>query len=163
MILRTFHLGSTASETNNDCFTIEKSTDGKTFEPLGTVLGHGNSTSTIYYEFKDLCRVGEVNYYRLSQTDFDGTTQELGIQSSHCKGKLEITIHPNPTESGVYISPHGKLDNDLQIQIYNSLGGLVSTHFIKGSTYILLPEQKGIYLFHYVIVGKKKVKKVVKY
>lgn len=64
---------STASEQNNDYFTIEKSEDGYVFDEIIRVKGAGNSINTLYYsEFDYDVKPGIINYYRLKQTDFDG-------------------------------------------------------------------------------------------
>lgn len=63
---------STASEANNDFFTIERSSDGIVFEAVGTLQGAGNATSTQKYYFEDRDVPSGVLYYRIKQTDFDG-------------------------------------------------------------------------------------------
>src|SRR6185437_13532998 len=72
---------STASETNNKIFTIERSKDGVTFQPIATVPGAGNSTTTHNYTYTDESPFNGINYYRLSQTDFDGQTTTYNITS----------------------------------------------------------------------------------
>lgn len=67
------------SERNNDFYTIDKSEDGIVWSELTKVDGAGNSTSTIDYEFIDIKPFSGKNYYRLSQTDFDGTKEYLGV------------------------------------------------------------------------------------
>lgn len=64
---------STASEFNNHYFEIERSADGENFQSIGTVNGMGNSTQTVNYAFDDRDGIGNMNYYRLRQVDFDGT------------------------------------------------------------------------------------------
>jgi hypothetical protein len=63
---------STASEVNNDFFTIERSSDGIVFEAVGTIQGAGNATSIQKYYFEDQDVPSGVLYYRIKQTDFDG-------------------------------------------------------------------------------------------
>ena len=63
---------ATASETNNDYFTVEKSADGTDFTSMGTVDGAGNSSVTLNYFYPDYSPVNGVSYYRLKQTDYDG-------------------------------------------------------------------------------------------
>jgi hypothetical protein len=67
---------NTVSEKNSDFFTIERSLDGKTWESLGTVKGAGNSEFEQEYQFVDFNYRETMNYYRLKQTDFDGTTKK---------------------------------------------------------------------------------------
>jgi hypothetical protein len=65
----------TKSEENNDYFTLQKSIDGQTFSEIGTVKSNGEGGM---YEFADEQIDNVVNYYKLFQTDFDGTRKEIG-------------------------------------------------------------------------------------
>jgi hypothetical protein len=71
----------TASEHNNDYFTIERSDDGENWEIIGTIDGAGNSTNIKSYNLVDNSYRNVINYYRLSQTDFDGTIKTHNIIS----------------------------------------------------------------------------------
>ena len=62
---------TTASEKNNDYFTIEKTTDGISFENIGKITGAGNSIYQNSYSLIDQNVEPVINYYRLKQTDFD--------------------------------------------------------------------------------------------
>lgn len=66
---------STASEINNDYFTIEYSTDGVNWKSRGVITGQGNSSEINKYSNP----VTQNGYYRVTQTDYDGTTEELGV------------------------------------------------------------------------------------
>jgi hypothetical protein len=66
---------TTATETDNDFFTIEKSRDGFTFEVAGVVESKapsGNSNQLLSYVFFDEMPYESTSYYRLRQTDFNG-------------------------------------------------------------------------------------------
>ena len=62
----------TASEHNNQGFTIEQSSNGITYNVVGQVKGHGTSNVAHNYTFTDNTPSVNANYYRLRQTDFDG-------------------------------------------------------------------------------------------
>jgi hypothetical protein len=64
---------ATASETNNDYFTVERSADAIDFQPVGIVDGSGQSNALIQYDFTDAEPLPGLSYYRLKQTDFDGS------------------------------------------------------------------------------------------
>ncbi|MBL0331119.1 MAG: T9SS type A sorting domain-containing protein [Bacteroidetes bacterium] len=88
---------STASETNNDFFTVEKSKDGITFEPVITVDGAGNSTSIIDYADVDYSPYTGISYYRLKQTDFNGSfTYSAIVPVNYSVGDGGMTLFPNP-------------------------------------------------------------------
>lgn len=63
---------TTATETNNNFFSIERSKDGINFEVISIVAGSGNSSSIKNYSSTDPSPLNGVSYYRLKQTDFDG-------------------------------------------------------------------------------------------
>lgn len=73
---------TTATEINNDFFQIERSADGRNFKPLSLIPGFGNSTTRQTYEFLDQAPLAGINYYRLTQVDFDGTETKSEIISA---------------------------------------------------------------------------------
>jgi hypothetical protein len=69
----------TASENSNDYFTLERSIDGGNWTNLADVNGAGNSTLLLNYDYQDYQFTrNSLNYYRLSQTDIDGTKTFAG-------------------------------------------------------------------------------------
>lgn len=71
----------TASEQNNDHFTIERSSDGLNFETISEVQGAGNSSQNISYATIDPFPLPGLSYYRLKQTDFDGKYEYSDIKT----------------------------------------------------------------------------------
>lgn len=71
---------STASESSNDYFTVFRSKDGVNFEEeVGRVPGAGDVQAQSNYSLVDAWPTPDINYYMLTQTDFDGTTKRLGV------------------------------------------------------------------------------------
>jgi len=62
----------TATETNNDYFILERSENGLNWTVIGKVDGSGNSYQNKIYNFKDSGFSNVLNYYRLTQVDYDG-------------------------------------------------------------------------------------------
>jgi len=87
---------STASETNNDYFTIEHSNDGENFTSIGQIDGARNSSNIINYKFEHLYPGFGINYYRLKQTDFDGQFSYTYTISVNYTNSTYQYIHPNP-------------------------------------------------------------------
>ena len=106
---------STASETNSDHFTVERSADGIKFETIARVKGAGNSHSVINYEILDLNPLERVSYYRLKQNDFDGKYVYSNIVSiEYIKNESAlIKVFPNPLQVGslLNVEVSGKIDN----------------------------------------------------
>jgi hypothetical protein len=72
---------STASEQNNNYFTIERSTNGLDWFDVTTVEGHGTSPEVNTYTWHERTEVEGLIYYRLSQTDYDGTRVYLSVKA----------------------------------------------------------------------------------
>jgi len=63
---------SSATENNNDYYTLWHSSDGKDWNIKTVMSGAGNSSHLTKYEYVDRFPVRGINYYMLQQTDFDG-------------------------------------------------------------------------------------------
>ena len=72
---------ATATETNNNYFILDRTLDGQEFEPIARVDGAGNSSNTLEYEWTDRGFEPTINYYRLSQVDFDGRYKYFELAS----------------------------------------------------------------------------------
>jgi hypothetical protein len=97
----------TASETNNDFFTIEKSKDGQVWDFVTEVDGAGNSNTELTYQTFDPRPYAGVSYYRLKQTDFDGEFTYSNIRSVEVNKGAEISVRPNPTNGVVTVAGSG--------------------------------------------------------
>ncbi len=88
---------STASETNNNYFIVERSTDRSNWTVVEKVSGAGNSNTIQQYSLTDLSAEGETIYYRLTQVDFDGASETFDVIAVSCENKNpEISCYPNP-------------------------------------------------------------------
>lgn len=96
---------STFTEVNNDYFTVEKSKDAKNWEIINTTLGAGNSNIELEYSYIDYEVNEGVIYYRLSQTDFDDTTEYFRIVSLVNKSSTQEIPTAYDTLGRVIINP----------------------------------------------------------
>ena len=126
---------STATETNNDFFSIEKSIDAINYELLGKVNGAGNSSQTLNYSFVDPNPIEGTGYYRLKQTDFGGKYKYSKIISVNCvKIKPEnIIVYPNPASYSITIELLGN-NRTLPLEIINAKGQTVFSGTITNKT-----------------------------
>lgn len=92
---------ATAAEINNDFFRLEKSTDGIHFNELAIIKGAGNSLELLTYQFLDKYPFS-TTYYRLSQTDFDGTTTYFDVVQTSFGQRDEVRIFPTIIPDGVF-------------------------------------------------------------
>lgn len=126
---------TTASQTNNDFFSIEKSTNTLDWELITDVDGAGTNSSTLTYSVVDPNPNKGFNYYRLKQTDFDGNFEYFPIQKVNMDGNdnLSISIAPNPSKGFIKISSYGFKFDDIEILDY--LGKPVSVSKLDSPTY----------------------------
>ncbi len=137
---------ATATEINNEYFTIERSDDGIIFYEVGRVAGNGNSDQVVEYSWSEHVYKSGFVYYRLKQTDYDGQYEYLGMVSVMATSDKEITIFPNPVAAGNDITVTG-ISDDSKYVIYDIFQKVAGEGFLKCSnkipTYNLKP---GYYL-----------------
>jgi hypothetical protein len=84
----------TLAEESNAYFTIEKSRDGVHFEELARVKGAGDSDVPLQYKYLDK-QPYKLTYYRLRQTDYDGTFEVFNIVTVSVQDKVQpIKVFP---------------------------------------------------------------------
>ena len=114
---------TTASETNNDYFTIERSGDGRSYDAIGEIDGAGDSRSEIKYTFTDERPLPGINYYRIKQTDFDGRYDFSEVRAvRHSRGNLVVT--PRTTEGRLQVVTDAV---DYSLEVFNTSGQLVKS------------------------------------
>ena len=112
----------TAEEHNNDYFTIERSIDGVQFQEIAQIPGAGSSSSELSYIYTDQYPLNGVSYYRLSQTDYDRTTQFFNVVyvKTIIKNK-QFILYPNPI-SGNNFSIYNPFDVVYVAVLYDVAG-----------------------------------------
>ncbi|MCF8296823.1 MAG: lamin tail domain-containing protein [Saprospiraceae bacterium] len=125
---------STASETNNDYFTIEKSIDASNWKFIINVKGAGNSNSINEYSTIDDDKISGTIYYRLKQTDYDGKFKYYPPVAvnvlSHESEILISTVSPNPFRNDFSIKFDATSKEAVIVLLYNIRGQLVFSETI---------------------------------
>ena len=114
----------TYSETNNHYFTVERSRNGIDWEKLSNISGANNSFNVLSYSELDENPLKGISYYRLKQTDYDGTFSYSPILSVNYEPASSLKVHPNPTNKLIEVSGNEFELNT--IKIINCLGQDVS-------------------------------------
>ena len=111
---------TTATEINNSHFTIERSTDGFQWTEVGIVEGQGNSSNNHTYKLTDdaLYAADGIVYYRLKQTDFDGTESDYFIRKVVFDSPMDVSVYPNPAQHNINIEGA----KGAQVSLYDSYG-----------------------------------------
>ncbi len=99
---------STATETNNDYFDVERSEDGVNFVVVGSEKGSMHSNQLKAYAFTDLNTFasGGFLYYRIKQVDKDGKFEYSDIMTVKVPtlALFAVKSYPNPVTNRLNIS-----------------------------------------------------------
>jgi Secretion system C-terminal sorting domain len=95
---------TTASETANDYFTVERSQDAGFWEDVVQVDGAGNTTALNTYQTVDPTPYEGLSYYRLRSTDVDGQHTYSDIRMVQFTASQGLLVFPNPADQTLYIS-----------------------------------------------------------
>ncbi|HWY13023.1 MAG TPA: T9SS type A sorting domain-containing protein [Bacteroidia bacterium] len=155
---------TTATEKDNDYFTVEKSKDAYNFFEIGRVKGAGNSNSLLKYEFTDANLQTEVSYYRIKQTDFDKSfTYSQILSSEKCKPVYDVQfdIFPNPSNDQLKINSNVF---SAKIIIVNALGKIIyeSNTEYYGTSLDVSQFENGLYFVQMINDGTIQTKKFIK-
>lgn len=106
----------TAEEESNDYFTLEKSFNGIEWDVIAVKDGEMNSHQMSQYQYIDEQAVQGLNYYRLKQTDVDGTVTVFPSIVQHFKGKgEELLVFPNPSDGLLTVHATGAGQKTLRV------------------------------------------------
>ncbi|MFZ1609942.1 MAG: autotransporter-associated beta strand repeat-containing protein [Chitinophagales bacterium] len=109
----------TASEVNNDYFSIQRSMDGSIWNAIGQVDGAGSSSTVNHYDFTDKDAPGMVLYYRLKQIDFNGNYEYSPIRVVNNLGNEAYIIYGYYTLTGQQIETLENAPTGIYLQLSN--------------------------------------------
>ncbi len=118
----------TATEIDNELFTIERSVNGLDFEEVLYREGAGDSYEVQEYSLIDRNPVvGQKAYYRLKQTDFSGAFDYSEIKSVvYDRPESRVKIYPNPLTTNDELNI--KINNRTEyVQIIDLQGNIIKS------------------------------------
>ncbi len=131
----------TATEVNNDFFSVERSIDGINFEEILQVKGAGNTNRTLSYKAVDGNPLTGVSYYKLKQTDYDGTFTYSNVVSVTNNGiatsvpaNVNWTVFPNPAFAGglMNVTADGATSK-IKVAVYDATTGSIVAETISAN------------------------------
>jgi hypothetical protein len=135
----------TASEKNNDYFTLERSSSNKEFIAIAKIDGIGNSSAKNEYHFIDKYPLNENCYYRLRQTDFNGQNEiftPIPFSFPTSANKLKINnIFPNPFIDQFDVVLTNNDAAQVTITVFTLTGQVISKEIFNADA--------GSYLYHF--------------
>lgn len=99
---------STATESQNERFVVERSADGNRFIPIGRLDAADDSDERQDYTYTDGAPLEGFNYYRIKQQDVDGSYSYSSIVSAlvtrTAADEEIVVLYPNPGRDEVFFS-----------------------------------------------------------
>ena len=125
---------TTATELNNDHFTIERSSDVTNWQVAKTVKGAGNSNMIMNYSITDENSLQGVTYYRLKQTDFDGKSETFSPVSVSCSigaNQASVSYYPNPFATDLTVDVKNISSDNGIVNIFDLSGNKIYSKTIN--------------------------------
>lgn len=122
---------TTATETNNFGFAVERSADGATWQEIGFVAGAGNSSIERRYTFSDTPVSAAPAYsYRLRQIDRDGTEEMspvVMVTFRDVNASAITDAYPNPFNPTTTVNFTLEHESAVTLQLADAAGRIVQT------------------------------------
>ncbi|KAB2909059.1 MAG: M12 family metallo-peptidase [Ignavibacteriales bacterium] len=154
---------STATETNNKGFSIERKFGNENFAEIGYVDGKGTTTETNNYFFNDRPTTIGSYTYRLKQIDLNGSFSYSNVVEVEITNPVEFSLqqnYPNPFNPSTSIAFSLPEAANVKITIYDVSGSkvadLVNGNFAAGWQNVNFDATKlnsGVYLYSISAVG----------
>lgn len=132
----------TASELNNDFYSIERSSNNIQWQKIGEVDAVGTTNDVSSYRWVDLHPLNGVSYYRIRQTDLNGANDLSKVEEVVRENDI-FEVMPNPG-SGVF-RVNGLTNGELHI--YDNLGREISFAINGNSEVSIEKAAYGCYIF----------------
>jgi hypothetical protein len=116
---------TTATETNNSGFEIERNTKGVNFTSVAFVDGNGTTTAYSSYSYTDRNLEPGTYFYRLKQIDFDGTFEYSNVIEVDINIPFVFSLdqnYPNPFNPTTNIKFSVTVDSKVSLKIFDVLG-----------------------------------------
>lgn len=152
----------TASEINNQYFSVEKSSNAKEWQEIGTVDGNGNTSKMSNYYYIDHGSEIYSSFYRLKQFDYDGRHSYSNVINIRNCGNDNpgVDVFPNPTSGKLYISFNNDEDKFISSSLYNPFGKLIFHSLVQEKAIDFTDKGTGIYILQLHMQSGILIKKI---
>ncbi len=123
----------TETEKNNDYFSIERSISGEEWNSVHAEPGAGNSNDLKRYNHVDYEAPAKDHYYRLKQTDFDGTFSYSPIVFVGSEME-DLRLYPVPAQTSLTLNHQLPIES---VQIFNVRGEEMPVNFFGNGAHRL--------------------------
>ena len=137
----------TATETNNDYFTIEQSIDGVSFHEVARIAGAGTTSWSNSYNYTMPANYSGLTYFRLKQTDYNGDYSYSDVQSVFVENNEYVRLYP--TVASEYVTIEGDFDS---VEFCDAQGKIHHPTRMEGNSFPVSTLPKGM---HFAIISLK--------
>lgn len=119
-----------ADQVDNNYFTVERSVDGRSFE----MLGRAAATEATSYTYSDHEPLPGTSFYRVQQTDFDGSYSYSSVVTSQ-RAYPEIRLYPSLAKAGTEVKfelPEALHDGHVTVSMLDQNGREVWRKLVSG-------------------------------
>ena len=113
----------TASEKNTADFTIEKSSDARSWKTIATVKAAGQSSSEQSYFYTDNNSNGGI--YRIIANDIDGKKTHSSVIKANCEKTGDLSVFPNPVIDNAIVSITLQVTTKISLRVIDNNGRVV--------------------------------------
>jgi len=102
---------------------------------IALVDGAGNSNLAVNYTFTDRLPESNLQYYRLRQVDYDGSSKLSDMVQVRCNDDLikpSVMLYPNPFNNQLFVATENWDMNSLDMELYDMLGKKLATWSFDG-------------------------------
>jgi len=161
---------ATASESNTEYFSVERSTDGVNFGAIDNVASQGESEATQSYYTTDHSPLDGANFYRLKSVDKDGSYEYSSTALVKFETLPGVSIYPNPMSDAFVINGGSDFEIDgAKVEVFNASGNRIysdKVNFENGrfqaSAKVFNIDNAGTYLIRVTIAAKTYNMKLIK-
>lgn len=147
---------STESEQDNSYFTVQQSSDAVNWTSKGKIMGAGNSATLKNYSYTDSSAMAAVNFYRIMQTDIDGTSlfsKTISVVACGNGNALNVYAYPNPSTGSLKVVFAGDKNQVSKTMVLDLNGKKVYEAAALKSVIDLTNQPVGMYLLQVIANG----------
>lgn len=148
----------TENEVNTASYTVERSTDGVTYDAIGSVQAANSGR----YNFTDAAPLAGINYYRLKSIDRNGVFRYSAVRKINFTAEgNDIMVYPNPVTGGLVTVTASV--NCQSAQLFDAAGKRIRSYQLKGKTNTLplAALAKGVYQLQIVTETGVQTEKII--
>lgn len=125
---------SNATEENVTNYSVERSSNGRSFTAIGTISARNNNSSRVDYSFIDAAPLSGDNFYRIKALETTGKTVYTNIvRINTVKKGIELVLYPNPVLNEMSLQFSNLPAGNYTLRIINTGGQVVGSRiYIHG-------------------------------